>query len=29
MIAVVVGAAAVFSFIPAAAACRRQAADDL
>lgn len=29
MIAVVVAAAAVFSFIPAAAACRRQAADDL
>ena len=29
MIAVVVAAASVFSFIPAAAACRRQAADDL
>ena len=29
MIAVVVAAAAVFSFIPATAACRRQAADDL
>ncbi len=29
LIALVIAAAAVFSFIPAAAACRRQAADDL